>query len=101
MVHRELPDSTSLERSPDKRKGKIYLDFLQNGKGKTMASVYSLRPREGATVSTPLEWEELHPKMDLKRYNIHTIIDRMATKGDLWKEFFDHKMDLKTILATL
>lgn len=101
MVHRELPDSTSLERSPDKRKGKIYLDFLQNGKGKTMASVYSLRPRAGAPVSTPLEWEELHPEMDLKSYNIHTIIDRIATKGDLWKDFFDHKMDLKTILATL
>jgi bifunctional non-homologous end joining protein LigD len=56
MVNRELPDITSLERMPKNREGKVYLDFLQNGKGKTMASIYSVRPREGAGVSTPLEW---------------------------------------------
>ncbi len=60
-IHRENGDITSFERSPSARKGKIYLDYLQNARGKTMASVYSLRPRPGATVSAPLEWEELAP----------------------------------------
>lgn len=101
MVHRELPKITSLERMPDKRKGKVYLDFLQNGKGKTMASIYSLRPREGAGVSTPLEWDEINPKLDLKKFNLKTIPKRLEQKGDLWKDFFKDAIDLKQILKQL
>ena len=101
MVHRDLPKITSLERMPDKRKGKVYLDFLQNGKGKTMASIYSLRPREGAGVSTPLEWDEINDKLDLKKFNIKTVPERLAEKGDLWKDFFNDAVDLKKILAQL
>src|SRR5690606_32413899 len=52
-VHQQHKEITSFERSPSKRKGKIYLDYLQNAKGKTMSSVYSLRPRPGAPVSAP------------------------------------------------
>ncbi len=101
MVHRALPKITSLERMPDKRKGKVYLDFLQNGKGKTMASIYSLRPREGAGVSTPLEWDEIDESLELGRYNIHTIADRLKEKGDLWRDFFDRAIDLKQLLQNL
>ena len=101
MVHRDLPDITSLERMPAKRKGKVYLDFLQNGKGKTMASIYSLRPREGASVSTPLEWDEINDTLDLKAFNIHTIADRINEKGDLWKDFFESAIDLKAILKRI
>lgn len=101
MVNRELPDITSLERMPKKREGKVYLDFLQNGKGKTMASVYSLRPREGATVSTPLDWDEIDGKLDLKKFNIKTIPERLKKKGDLWKDFFNDAVDLKKILKNL
>lgn len=98
-VHKALPKITSLERSPAKRKGKIYLDFLQNGKGKTMACAYSLRPREGATASTPLEWEELNDKkFDVKNYTITTLPKRVAEKGDLWTDFFDNAIDLKEVL---
>jgi len=86
---------------PNKRKGKVYLDFLQNGKGKTMASIYSLRPREGAGVSTPLEWDEINDKLDLKAYNIHTIPERLKQKGDLWKDFFKSAINLKEILANI
>lgn len=101
MVHRDLPKITSLERMPDKRKGKVYLDFLQNGKGKTMASIYSLRPREGAGVSTPLEWDEINDQLDLKKFNIKTVPKRLAEKGDLWKDFFNDAIDLKEILSQL
>ncbi|MFP5438924.1 MAG: DNA ligase D [Bacteroidia bacterium] len=100
-VHTALPDITSLERMPKNRVGKIYLDFLQNGKGKTMACAYSLRPREGATVSTPLEWSELNAKFDIKKYNIKTVPKRVAQKGDLWDGFFDDAVDLKEVLAKL
>ena len=101
MVHRELPDITSLERMPNKRKGKVYLDFLQNGKGKTMASIYSIRPREGAGVSTPLEWDEINDDLNLKDYNLRTIVGRLEKKGDLWKGIFDDAIDLKALLKNL
>src|SRR6185437_13951691 len=54
FVHQSMPDITSLERSPAKRKNKIYLDYLQNRKGQTLAAPYCLRPKPDATVSTPL-----------------------------------------------
>ena len=101
MVLKQLPDIVSLERMPDKRKNKVYLDFLQNGKGKTMASIYSLRPREGAGVSTPLEWEEINEKLDLKAFNLKTLPKRLAEKGDLWAHFFDDAIDLKMVLKNL
>jgi bifunctional non-homologous end joining protein LigD len=101
-VHAALPDITSLERMPKNRIGKVYLDFLQNGKGKTMACAYSLRPREGATASTPLDWEELNDKkFDLKNYNIKTLPERVKEKGDLWANFFNDAVDLKAILDKL
>ena len=59
QVHHEIPSFTSLERSPAKRKTKIYLDYLQNRTVQTIAAPYSLRPKPGATVSTPLHWEEV------------------------------------------
>lgn len=95
---KKLPEIVSLERSPSKRKGKVYLDFLQNGKGKTMASIYSLRPREGANVSTPLEWKEVNNNLDVSKFNINTILKRLEQKGDLWANFFDDAIDLKSIL---
>lgn len=101
MVHRDLPKITSLERMPAKRKGKVYLDFLQNGKGKTMASIYSLRPREGAGVSTPLDWDEINEQLDLKKFNIHTVPKRLEEKGDLWENFFKDAIDLKKLLDNL
>ncbi|MCW4467774.1 DNA ligase D [Flavobacterium sp. MFBS3-15] len=101
-VHKALPKITSLERMPKNREGKVYLDFLQNGKGKTMACAYSLRPREGATASAPLEWEELNEKgFDMKNYNIKTLPERIKEKGDLWEDFFDNAVDLKAVLDEL
>lgn len=99
-VHQKQKKITSFERSPSKRKGKIYLDYLQNGKGKTMASVYSLRPREGAGVSTPLHWDEVNHQLDPKEFNFHTIRDRLKEKGDLWSNLFDSRVDLKALIQS-
>jgi bifunctional non-homologous end joining protein LigD len=100
-VNAALPDITSLERMPKKREGKVYLDFLQNGKGKTMACAYSLRPREGATASTPLDWDELDDTFDIKDYNIKTLPKRVKEKGDLWAGFFKDALDLEEVLEKL
>ncbi len=84
-VHALLPDITSLERQPKKRKGKVYLDYLQNSKGQTLAAPYSARPKPGATVSTPLKWEEVNSKLSPAKFTIQTIFKRLDKTGDLWK----------------
>ena len=86
VVHGMLPKTTTLERSLSKRSPKqIYLDHLQNRKGQTLASVYSIRPKPGATVSTPLEWDEVKPGLDLQDFNIRTVPKRVEKSGDLFK----------------
>ncbi len=97
-VHKKMKKYTSLERSPSKRKGKIYLDYLQNGKGKTMASVYSVRPRPGAPVSVPLQWDELNPKLNPFDFNIHTVPGRIEQNGDIWKDMNDAAIDLTEVI---
>lgn len=86
MVQKELPQLTTLERALQKRdKAKIYLDYLQNRRGQTLASVYSLRPRNGAPVSMPIEWEELKPGLKPTDFNIENALHRIKEKGDLFK----------------
>ncbi len=86
VVHSMLPKTTTLERSLAKRsKKQIYLDHLQNRKGQTLASVYCIRPKPGATVSTPLEWDEVRPGLDLREFNIATVPERVDKLGDLFK----------------
>jgi len=77
---------STLIRDPQKRNGKVYLDSYQNGRGKTLASVYSLRPINGAPVSAPVSWEEVDSVNDPAKFNIKTVFDRLNTIGDLWEE---------------
>ena len=85
MVNDIVPDFTTLERSLIKRKGRIYIDFLQNRRGQTLASPYSVRPVPGASVSTPLDWKEVNHKLDPGNYTIKNILKRIEKKGDLFK----------------
>ena len=101
MVLEVHPDTTSLERSPSKRKKKIYLDFLQNRRGQTIAAPYSVRPKPGATVSTPLLWEEVNESLDVKQFTIFNTLQRIEQKGDLWRELLSEKTDLKAALEKL
>ena len=66
-----------------------------------MASIYSIRPREGANVSTPLEWKEINDKLDLNQFSIKTLPKRLQEKGDLWANFFKDAIDLKSILEQI
>lgn len=101
FTHRRCPDLTSLERSPHKRKGRVYLDFLQNRRGQTMAAPYCVRPVPGATVSTPLAWDEVDESLDPKDFTIGNIGERLKKVGDLWKPVLGKGIDLKRALGKL
>jgi bifunctional non-homologous end joining protein LigD len=101
LVNQKLPDSTSLERSPSKRQGKVYLDYLQNRRGQTLASAYSIRPKAGATISTPLRWDEVNLKLHPGKFTIKTIAARLDRVGDLWNPVLGKGIDLKSALKHL
>lgn len=101
LVHQRIPAITSVERSPAKRPKKIYIDYLQNRKGQTIAAPYSLRPWAGATVSTPLAWKEVKKGLDPADFNIKTIIKRLDKTGDLIKPVLTGKTDLKESIRCL
>ncbi len=84
-VNKEIPGYTSIERPTEKRKGKIYLDFLQNRPQATLAAPYSLRPKPGATVSMPLHWEELKKGLRMQDFTIFNSIERILNEGDIFK----------------
>jgi bifunctional non-homologous end joining protein LigD len=67
-----------------KREG-VLLDYHQNGAGKTIASAYSVRPKPGAPVSTPLEWDELTPSLDPRRFTMAAVLQRVEERGDLFE----------------
>ncbi len=101
IINSSLPDITSLERSPQARKKKVYLDYLQNSRGQTMAAPYSVRPRPGATVSMPLEWEEVNGRLDPAKFTIKTIFKRLEKKGDPWKGISKQKLDMGKALDNI
>lgn len=100
-VNEMLPHTTSVLRMPSKRKNKVYLDFLQNRRGQTLAAPYSVRPKPGATVSTPLDWSEVNAKLDPTKFTIKTIFKRLDKKGDLWKPVIGKGVDLLKVMKKL
>jgi bifunctional non-homologous end joining protein LigD len=76
------PGLATTEWSKAKRRG-VLIDASQNAKGKTIASVYSVRPVAGASVSTPLEWSEVDEKLDPSRFTMRAVLDRLRRRGDL------------------
>jgi len=101
IVNAKLPAITSLVRSPGSRQGRVYLDYLQNGKGKTLAAPYSVRPYPGATVSTPLKWTEVRRGLDPAAFTIKTMPKRLGAVGDLWKPVLGPGIDLPACLERL
>ena len=101
QVHEQLPDITSVERIVKKRKGKLYIDFLQNRPGATLAAPYSARPKPGATVSMPLHWEEVKKGLKLKDYTIKNAVERVKREGDIFKGVLTNGIDLGKVLKQL
>lgn len=100
-TRKKIPDTASMERSPKNRKKKVYLDYLQNSRGQTVACPYSVRPKPGATVSTPLDWKELDGNIKITDFNLHNIQDRLKDKGDLWKEIGKTRNSLKEAMEKM
>lgn len=98
-VHAVLPSITTLERKPSKRGGRLYLDYLQNVKGKTLVSVYAVRPRRGATVSTPVTWQEIENDSIRKDdFTIRTLRQRLDKYGDLFAASLFDKQNIRGVL---
>lgn len=100
-VNKRQPNLTSLERMPEKRPNRIYLDFLQNREGQTLAAPYSLRPTPDASVSAPLHWDEITPSLKPSDFTIKNIGKRLEEVGDLWKPVLEKGVDIKKIIQQL
>jgi len=84
IIEGQLPDLTTTERIPSRRRGRIYLDYMQNRSGQTLAAPYCVRPRPGAPVSAPLLWDEVRRGLSPGAFTIKTMPERLARLGDLW-----------------
>ncbi|HSS81942.1 MAG TPA: DNA ligase D [Gaiellaceae bacterium] len=96
-THRGL---VTTEWTKSKRKG-VLIDANQNGEGKTIASVYSVRPKEGAPVSTPLRWDEVDESLDPGAFTMDVVRDRVAKHGDLYEGVLKTKQSLSAALNKL
>ncbi len=78
----ELPEIATVTRPVAARGDKVYVDFLQNGRGKLIASPFSVRPRAGAPISMPLAWSEVTQRLAPERFHIRSAFARLAKRGD-------------------
>ena len=102
LTHQQLPETTTIERSLAKRKkDQIYIDYLQNSRGQTLASAYSARPKPGATVSTPLEWKEVKQGLHPSAFTIKNIKKRVEKKGDLFTGILGKGIDINMALKKM
>lgn len=93
-----VPDLVSWKWHKSERGGLARLDYTQNAVNKTLVAPYSPRPAANAPVSTPIEWDELDdPTLRPDGFTIRTVLDRIATRGDLFRAVLDHPQDLPAL----
>jgi bifunctional non-homologous end joining protein LigD len=100
-VDREKGLLTRIHRVHDRPKKSIFVDVRQNSHGQSLASVFSVRPREGAPVSTPLACNELKPDLKPEMWNIRTVLADLPRRSKLWQKFFDRPQTLESALKAL
>jgi len=102
IVESRLPEIATTIRQPARRGVRVYIDFLQNGKGKLIVSPYSVRPVPAATVSAPLRWNEVTLGLDVKRFTIRSLPRRLAAlKDDPLLPMLSDVPDIETGLTRL
>jgi bifunctional non-homologous end joining protein LigD len=101
LVVADLPEIATVARPLGDRGGRVYVDFLQNGFGKTIVAPYSVRPRPGAPVSTPLAWREVTARLDPARHTIATVPERVRRRGDPMRALLDTRVDVAAVIAAL
>jgi bifunctional non-homologous end joining protein LigD len=101
-VAEKHPKEATVERMTKNRPGgTVYVDFLQNILGKTVAGVYAVRAKPTPTVSTPLAWDELTPALDLREFTIDSVPGRVASVGDHWASAMAGANKLDRMLASI
>jgi bifunctional non-homologous end joining protein LigD len=94
-VAERVPRIATVERRiSERKKDQVYVDWQQNARGKSAAAVYSVRARLGATVSTPVTWQEIARGFKISDFTIKTVPPRLKKKGDLWKDMFKDRRSL-------
>jgi bifunctional non-homologous end joining protein LigD len=99
-IARTHPKLATTEWSKTRRRG-VLIDANQNGEGKTIASAYSVRPRPGAPVSTPLRWDEVNEKLNPAIYTMDVVLERVREHGDLYSGVLTTKQSLAQALQRL
>ncbi|HLV09734.1 MAG TPA: non-homologous end-joining DNA ligase [Halanaerobiales bacterium] len=84
MVIKIKPELATIEWRKKARQGKIYIDYRQNERGKTLPAPYSIRPTNMASISTPLRWQELQPGLKPEDFTLGNIKNRLDELGDIW-----------------
>ena len=97
---RAHPGLVTTEWTKAKRRG-VLIDSNQNGEGKTIASAYSVRPKPGAPVSTPLRWDEVNESLDPAAFTMDAVRERVARDGDLFAPVLTTKQSLSAALNSL
>jgi bifunctional non-homologous end joining protein LigD len=85
LVADRHPRVATVDRAVDARGRRVYVDYLQNMRGKTLATAYSARASDDAGVSAPLTWAEVHAGVDRRDFTLRTMPERVRAVGDLWK----------------
>jgi len=102
VVVNRIPKIATINRNPRSRDGRVYIDYLQLGHGKTIAAPFSVRPMPGAPVSAPMTWKELKPTLDPAVYNIETVPPRMSRmKRDPFLDAIEKHASLEDALPHL
>jgi bifunctional non-homologous end joining protein LigD len=90
------PKIATVERSIDKRKrDQVYVDWMQNARGKSLAAVLTARAKPGATVSMPLSWKEIEQGVKMSDFTVKNVPALLKKNGDAWSDFFDQRQKLK------
>lgn len=98
-IKEKLSKLIAMERALNKRNGRIYLDFLQNRRGQTLAAPYCVRPKKGASVSAPREWNEIKSKLEILNFTIKNMAERVENLGDLFLPVLQSGIDMEEAMG--
>jgi len=98
LIAKREPKTMTDEQRKDKRKGRMFIDYLRNSYGQTAVAPYAVRSRQGAPVATPIDWDELRSsKLHSQSYNIKNIFRRLSRKDDPWDGMWDNACSLDAV----
>jgi bifunctional non-homologous end joining protein LigD len=101
MIVRDHPDIATVERVVGRRGGRVYVDYLQNRREQTVVPPYVVRPVEAASVSMPLQWDELEGELHLSDFTLVTAPERVERTGDLFRTALASPQRLSTAISAL